>query len=124
MTSARNELSTVPNASAPMPNDGSAAFGCQVSSVRKFEVFARSAGTALTTRKTPIAAMIARSAMPAPGGIHIEFTGDDVTECVGGGEEIDEAELANRYESVCDPRLNRVQSLELSFLVAEMLRKA
>ncbi|MBL0747497.1 class II 3-deoxy-7-phosphoheptulonate synthase [Nocardioides baculatus] len=59
-----------------------------------------------------------------PGGVHVELTGDDVTECVGGGEEIDEAQLANRYESVCDPRLNRVQSLELSFLVAEMLRKA
>ena len=59
-----------------------------------------------------------------PGGVHVELTGDDVTECVGGGEEIDEAGLANRYESVCDPRLNRVQSLELSFLVAEMLRQA
>ncbi len=57
-----------------------------------------------------------------PGGVHVELTGDDVTECIGGGEEIDEAGLANRYESVCDPRLNRVQSLELSFLVAEMLR--
>ena len=59
-----------------------------------------------------------------PGGIHVELTGDDVTECVGGGEEIDEVGLAHRYESVCDPRLNRVQSLELAFLVAEMLRKA
>jgi 3-deoxy-7-phosphoheptulonate synthase len=59
-----------------------------------------------------------------PGGVHVELTGDDVTECVGGGEEIDEVGLAHRYESVCDPRLNRVQSLELSFLVAEMLRKA
>ena len=59
-----------------------------------------------------------------PGGVHVELTGDDVTECVGGGEEINEADLANRYESVCDPRLNRVQSLELSFLVAGMLRKA
>jgi 3-deoxy-7-phosphoheptulonate synthase len=59
-----------------------------------------------------------------PGGVHVELTGDDVTECIGGGEEIDEAQLANRYESVCDPRLNRVQSLELSFLVAEMLRAA
>ncbi|WP_426244168.1 class II 3-deoxy-7-phosphoheptulonate synthase [Nocardioides sp. LHG3406-4] len=59
-----------------------------------------------------------------PGGVHVELTGDDVTECVGGGEEIDEAGLADRYESVCDPRLNRVQSLELSFLVAKMLRKA
>ena len=59
-----------------------------------------------------------------PGGIHVELTGDDVTECVGGGEELLEVDLGNRYESVCDPRLNRVQSLELAFLVAEMLRKA
>ena len=59
-----------------------------------------------------------------PGGIHVELTGDDVTECVGGGEELAETDLSNRYESVCDPRLNRVQSLELAFLVAEMLRKA
>jgi 3-deoxy-7-phosphoheptulonate synthase len=59
-----------------------------------------------------------------PGGIHVELTGDDVTECVGGGEELAEIDLAHRYESVCDPRLNRVQSLELAFLVAEMLRKA
>ncbi|MEP7740332.1 3-deoxy-7-phosphoheptulonate synthase class II [Nocardioides sp. 31GB23] len=59
-----------------------------------------------------------------PGGIHIELTGDDVTECVGGGEELAEVDLGNRYESVCDPRLNRVQSLETAFLVAEMLRKA
>jgi 3-deoxy-7-phosphoheptulonate synthase len=59
-----------------------------------------------------------------PGGVHVELTGDDVTECVGGGEELAEIDLGNRYESVCDPRLNRVQSLELAFLVAEMLRKA
>ncbi len=59
-----------------------------------------------------------------PGGVHVELTGDDVTECVGGGEELAEIDLAHRYESVCDPRLNRVQSLELAFLVAEMLRKA
>ncbi|CAA9394424.1 MAG: 2-keto-3-deoxy-D-arabino-heptulosonate-7-phosphate synthase II [uncultured Nocardioides sp.] len=59
-----------------------------------------------------------------PGGVHVELTGDDVTECVGGGEDINEVGLAHRYESVCDPRLNRVQSLELAFLVAEMLRKA
>ena len=58
-----------------------------------------------------------------PGGIHVELTGDDVTECVGGGEELAEVDLAHRYESVCDPRLNRVQSLELSFLVAEMLHQ-
>jgi len=59
-----------------------------------------------------------------PGGVLVEMTGDDVTECIGGGEEIDEAGLAHRYESVVDPRLNRVQSLELAFLVAQMLRQA
>jgi 3-deoxy-7-phosphoheptulonate synthase len=59
-----------------------------------------------------------------PGGVHVELTGDDVTECVGGGEQLQAEDLAHRYESVCDPRLNRVQSLELAFLVAEMLRKA
>ncbi len=59
-----------------------------------------------------------------PGGVHVELTGDDVTECVGGGEELLEIDLGNRYESVCDPRLNRVQSLELAFLVAEMLRRS
>jgi 3-deoxy-7-phosphoheptulonate synthase len=58
-----------------------------------------------------------------PGGVHIELTGDDVTECVGGGEELAEIDLGDRYESVCDPRLNRVQSLELAFLVADMLRR-
>lgn len=57
-----------------------------------------------------------------PGGVHIELTGDDVTECLGGGEQISEEDLAQRYESACDPRLNHTQSLELSFLVAEMLR--
>jgi 3-deoxy-7-phosphoheptulonate synthase len=56
-----------------------------------------------------------------PGGIHIELTGDDVTECLGGSEHIDEADLATRYESLCDPRLNHMQSLELAFLVAEEL---
>ena len=57
-----------------------------------------------------------------PGGIHVELTGDDVTECVGGGLEISHDDLATRYESACDPRLNHTQSLELAFLVAEMLR--
>jgi 3-deoxy-7-phosphoheptulonate synthase len=56
-----------------------------------------------------------------PGGMHVELTGDDVTECLGGSEQIDEEALAKRYESVCDPRLNHMQSLELSFLVAEQL---
>ena len=57
-----------------------------------------------------------------PGGIHIELTGDDVTECVGGGEQISHEDLSTRYETACDPRLNHQQSLELAFLVAEMLR--
>ena len=57
-----------------------------------------------------------------PGGIHIELTGDDVTECVGGGEQISYDDLSSRYETACDPRLNHTQSLELAFLVAEMLR--
>lgn len=56
-----------------------------------------------------------------PGGIHVELTGDDVAECLGGSEHIDEATLEQRYESLCDPRLNHSQSLELSFLVAEAL---
>jgi 3-deoxy-7-phosphoheptulonate synthase len=58
-----------------------------------------------------------------PGGLHVELTGDDVTECLGGGGKLLAADLVNRYESVCDPRLNRAQSLELAFLVAEMLRE-
>ena len=58
-----------------------------------------------------------------PGGIHIEFTGDDVTECMGGGQHITESDLRHRYETACDPRLNRSQSLDLAFLVADMYRQ-
>jgi 3-deoxy-7-phosphoheptulonate synthase len=58
-----------------------------------------------------------------PGGIHIELTGDDVTECVGGTGGVLEGNLGDRYETACDPRLNREQSLELAFLVADMLIK-
>jgi 3-deoxy-7-phosphoheptulonate synthase len=57
-----------------------------------------------------------------PGGIHVEFTGDDVTECLGGGDEILLDDLPQRDETACDPRLNRSQSLDLAFLVAEMYR--
>ncbi len=57
-----------------------------------------------------------------PGGIHIELTGEDVTECLGGAQDISDDDLAGRYETACDPRLNTQQSLELAFLVAEMLR--
>jgi 3-deoxy-7-phosphoheptulonate synthase len=57
-----------------------------------------------------------------PGGIHVELTGENVTECLGGAQEISDADLSGRYETACDPRLNTQQSLELAFLVAEMLR--
>jgi 3-deoxy-7-phosphoheptulonate synthase len=54
-----------------------------------------------------------------PGGIHIEFTGDNVTECVGGSQEIVADDLHQRYETACDPRLNRSQALDLAFIVAD-----
>jgi 3-deoxy-7-phosphoheptulonate synthase len=57
-----------------------------------------------------------------PGGIHVEITGENVTECLGGAQDISDTDLAGRYETACDPRLNTQQSLELAFLVAEMLR--
>ncbi|MDB5537630.1 MAG: 3-deoxy-7-phosphoheptulonate synthase class, partial [Devosia sp.] len=53
------------------------------------------------------------------GGVHIEMTGDDVTECVGGMSAVTEASLSDRYHTYCDPRLNASQALELAFLVAE-----
>ena len=56
-----------------------------------------------------------------PGGIHMELTGDDVTECIGGSGGLVETDLPMRYQTACDPRLNHQQSLELAFLVAEML---
>ncbi len=57
------------------------------------------------------------------GGVHIEMTGRNVTECVGGAEQLDDHALQRQYETQCDPRLNASQSLELAFLLAEMLRK-
>jgi 3-deoxy-7-phosphoheptulonate synthase len=57
-----------------------------------------------------------------PGGLHVELTGEDVTECLGGAQNIADLDLPGRYETACDPRLNTQQSLELAFLVAEMLR--
>ena len=56
------------------------------------------------------------------GGVHVEMTGQNVTECVGGVQAIEESELADRYHTHCDPRLNASQSLELAFKLAEMLR--
>ncbi|MBT7759762.1 MAG: 3-deoxy-7-phosphoheptulonate synthase class II [Rhodospirillaceae bacterium] len=57
------------------------------------------------------------------GGVHVEMTGQDVTECLGGAQLIDEEQLASRYHTHCDPRLNASQSLELAFLIAEMLKQ-
>ncbi len=57
------------------------------------------------------------------GGVHVEMTGRNVTECVGGAEQLDDDALQRQYETQCDPRLNASQSLELAFLLAEMLRK-
>jgi 3-deoxy-7-phosphoheptulonate synthase len=62
-----------------------------------------------------------RSLGTVPGGIHVELTGEDVTECLGGAHDLDHSDLDSRYETACDPRLNTGQSLELAFLVAEML---
>ncbi|WP_344223071.1 class II 3-deoxy-7-phosphoheptulonate synthase [Kocuria atrinae] len=58
-----------------------------------------------------------------PGGIHVEMTGDDVAECLGGSDPVNESSFAERYETLCDPRLNHMQSLEIAFLVAEYLSK-
>ncbi len=57
-----------------------------------------------------------------PGGVHLEMTGQDVTECTGGARAVTEGDLADRYHTHCDPRLNADQALELAFLVAEKLR--
>ncbi len=65
---------------------------------------------------------ISRAEGAIPGGVHIELTGEDVTECLGGAQDIADMDLAYRYETACDPRLNNQQSLELAFQVAEMLR--
>ena len=59
-----------------------------------------------------------------PGGVHLEMTGQDVTECIGGAQDITEETLAHRYETQCDPRLNAKQALELAFLIADSLKAA
>src|SRR5918995_1873005 len=58
-----------------------------------------------------------------PGGVHIELTGEDVTECLGGGDALGHADLDHRYETMCDPRLNGRQSIDLAFQVAELLHR-
>ena len=58
-----------------------------------------------------------------PGGIHLELTGADVTECVGGQYDINAEELSKRYHTHCDPRLNATQALELAFIIWEVMRR-
>ncbi len=58
-----------------------------------------------------------------PGGVHIELTGDNVTECLGGGDEVTGSDLDSRYETLCDPRLNARQGLDLAFRLAELMRQ-
>jgi 3-deoxy-7-phosphoheptulonate synthase len=57
-----------------------------------------------------------------PGGVHLELTGDDVTECLGGTSDVSDSDLGLRYETMCDPRLNARQGLDLAFRVAELLQ--
>ena len=58
-----------------------------------------------------------------PGGVHFELTGDNVTECTGGIKNIQDDDLTEHYQTACDPRLNNEQSLEMGFLIAELLQK-
>lgn len=66
---------------------------------------------------------IHRAEGTVPGGVHLELTGDHVTECLGGAEEVKDEELPYRYSTACDPRLNAKQSLEIAFQVSELLRE-
>ena len=59
-----------------------------------------------------------------PGGIHVELTGENVTECLGGADAVSDTDLDHRYETMCDPRLNARQSLDLAFRVAELISGA
>ncbi|MBV8664459.1 MAG: 3-deoxy-7-phosphoheptulonate synthase, partial [Hyphomicrobiales bacterium] len=56
------------------------------------------------------------------GGVHLEMTGKNVTECTGGARAISESDLRDRYHTYCDPRLNAEQAIEVAFLVAELLK--
>ena len=58
-----------------------------------------------------------------PAGVHFELTGDNVTECIGGINNIQDIDLTEHYQTACDPRLNNEQSLEMGFLIAELLQK-
>lgn len=67
---------------------------------------------------------ICRAENAYPGGVHLEMTGQNVTECLGGIQDISESDLASRYHTHCDPRLNATQALELAFLLADELKQS
>ena len=58
-----------------------------------------------------------------PGGVHLEMTGQNVTECTGGARAITDEDLNDRYHTFCDPRLNAEQSIDMAFLIAELLKQ-
>jgi 3-deoxy-7-phosphoheptulonate synthase len=66
---------------------------------------------------------ICRAEGAYPGGVHLEMTGQNVTECLGGLQDISETDLSSRYQTHCDPRLNATQALELAFVLADNLKK-
>jgi 3-deoxy-7-phosphoheptulonate synthase len=67
---------------------------------------------------------ICRAEGAYPGGVHLEMTGQNVTECLGGLQEISESDLSSRYHTHCDPRLNATQALELAFLLSDELKES
>ena len=81
----------------------------------------RSVMTFLTCSETKSFFEVHQSERTFAGGLHIEMTGQDVTECTGGVRAVSDEDLSDRYHTACDPRLNASQSLELAFLVAEEL---
>ena len=74
-------------------------------------------------RETQVFADVAEAEGVHPGGLHVEMTGADVTECTGGAQAITDEKLGDRYHTACDPRLNASQALELAFLVAERIKR-
>ena len=66
--------------------------------------------------------LVHKSEGTLPGGVHFEMTGSNVTECLGGANEVKESDLGSRYHTHCDPRLNGSQSLELAFLVSDLIK--
>ena len=105
---------------------------------RQFVVYGRYADGFQAIEKNTTAGVLGLSAHPMtpeevaahraegtwPGGIHVELTGDNVTECLGGADDLTDADLDVRYQTVCDPRLNARQGLDLAFGVAELIRSA